>query len=104
MALLTYTMARRAQGFPGSTVVFGFSALVGMFIAGPASSQGREPVFVQGVEDSLSQPSVLILTDGSRFQTTLFEVRLLGALNTVRKKPYLVLAGRGSKECDANMS
>ena len=42
--------------------------------------------------------------DGSRFQTTLFEVRVLGILRTERKVPFLVLKGRGCTECDANTS
>jgi len=34
----------------------------------------------------------------------LFEVRVLGTLRAARKAPYLILEGRGCRECDANTS
>lgn len=48
------------------------------------------------------RPSVLVFSDGSRFETTLFDVRVLGALRTTRKAPYLILAGRSCGACGAN--
>lgn len=59
---------------------------------------------VAAVENSPDRVSVLVLRDGSRFETTLFEVTLLSALRTVGKKPYLVMSGRGCTNCDANIS
>jgi hypothetical protein len=44
------------------------------------------------------------LSDGSSFQTTLFGLRYLGELKAKQKKPFLILAGRGCDECDANTS
>lgn len=59
---------------------------------------------VQRVENHVDRPSVVVLKDGSRFQTTLFEVKALGALRTERKSPYLVLGARGCDRCDADLS
>ena len=50
------------------------------------------------------QLDTLILSDSTRFPTTLYEVQVLGALRTTRKYPYLVLSGRGCTDCDANIS
>ena len=43
-----------------------------------------------------------MLNNSERFQTTLFDVSVLGTLGTARKTPYLVLAGRSCNQCDAN--
>jgi hypothetical protein len=74
-----------------------------MVVAGWASDAGEESL-VASVENLPDKPSVLVFKDGSRFQTTLFEVRVLGILRTERKVPFLVLKGRGCTECDANTS
>jgi hypothetical protein len=46
----------------------------------------------------------LVLPDGSKFRTTLYGLKLLGELKTVRKLPYYVLSGLGCNGCDANTS
>jgi hypothetical protein len=97
-------ISRGPGGLRGRGVACLLSVLAGALVLGSDPSQGREPAFVQGIENAPSQPSVLILDDGSRLQTMLFEVRVLGTLKTVREKLYLVLAGRGCRECDANIS
>jgi hypothetical protein len=48
------------------------------------------------------RPSVLVFEDGTRFETTLYDVRVLGALRTTWKAPYLILAGRSCGACGAN--
>jgi len=47
---------------------------------------------------------ILVLPDGSRFQSTLYGLKVIGQLRTVHKLPYYVLAGVGCQECDANVS
>jgi hypothetical protein len=47
---------------------------------------------------------VLEWPDGRRFVTTLFGVRLIGEPPGTTKLPFLVLAGRGCSDCDANES
>ena len=48
--------------------------------------------------------SALVLADGQRFQTTLYQVKVLTELRTERKVPYIVMVGRGCVNCDANNS
>jgi hypothetical protein len=47
---------------------------------------------------------ILDLPDGSKFQTTLYDLKVIGQLRTVHKLPYYVLSGVGCQECDANVS
>jgi hypothetical protein len=47
---------------------------------------------------------VLVLPDGSKFETTLYQLKIIARLKTERKLPYYILAGRGCQECDANTS
>ncbi len=47
---------------------------------------------------------VLDLPDGSKFQTNLYDMKVIGPLRTVHKLPYYVMSGVGCQECDANMS
>jgi hypothetical protein len=46
----------------------------------------------------------LTLPDGSKFRTTLYELKVIGELRTAKKIPYFILSGRGCDECDANTS
>jgi hypothetical protein len=47
---------------------------------------------------------ILEWPDGRRFVTTLVGVRVIGQLPAATKSPFLVLAGRGCTDCDANVS
>ena len=47
---------------------------------------------------------VLTLSDGSKFQTTLYGVKVIGKLKTKKKFPYYILSGVGCNGCDANRS
>ena len=47
---------------------------------------------------------ILVLPDGSKFQTALYHLKVIGQLRTVHKLPYYVLSGVGCHECDANVS
>ena len=38
------------------------------------------------------------------FKTTLYHLKVIGELTTVRKLPYYILSGIGCHECDANVS
>ena len=67
-------------------------------------SNASDPSPVRAVENYRDKRSVLVLHDGTRFETMLFEVRVLGILRTERKAPFLVLEGRGCTQCDANTS
>lgn len=69
-----------------------------------SASDASEADPVASVENFPGKPSVLVFKDGSRFQTTLFGVQVLGILWAERKAPFLVLRGRGCSECDANTS
>lgn len=62
------------------------------------------PSPVSTIENYAERPSIVVLSDGTRFETTLYEVEILGALPAARKTPYLVLEGRGCTQCDANTS
>jgi len=80
------------------------SLALGQAVVAGSASGASEPGPVASVENSPEKPSVVVFKDGSRFQTTLFEVRVLGILRTERKVPFLVLEGRGCTDCDANTS
>jgi hypothetical protein len=58
-----------------------------------------QPFFAQ-----TSQTGSLTLPGGSKFKTTLYELKLIGTLRTEHKLPYYVLSGVGCQECDANRS
>jgi len=47
---------------------------------------------------------ILELPDGSKFQTTLYHLKVIGQLRTIHKLPYYVLSGVGCHDCDANVS
>jgi len=46
----------------------------------------------------------IVLPNGSRFQTTLYRLKVVGELSSTSKSPYFVLSGFGCSECDANRS
>jgi hypothetical protein len=48
--------------------------------------------------------SALILDDGRRFQTTLYQVKVLAELHAQQKLPYIVMVGRGCINCDEHDS
>lgn len=47
---------------------------------------------------------VVTLSDGSKFQTTLYDLKVIGKLRTKKKFPYYILSGVGCNGCDANTS
>ncbi len=47
---------------------------------------------------------VVPLAGGDRFQTTLYDLSVIGQLRATRKQPYYVLAGRRCEGCDANLA
>lgn len=47
---------------------------------------------------------VLSLPDGSKFKTTLYNMKVIGQLRTTKKLPYFILAGTTCTECDENTS
>ena len=85
-------------------LVLVMSLTLGQAMVAGSVSDASEPSTVASVENFPEKPSVLVFKDGSRFQTTLFEVRVLGILRTERQVPFLVLEGRGCTQCDANTS
>ncbi|MGH9546089.1 MAG: hypothetical protein ACRD23_12845 [Terriglobales bacterium] len=61
----------------------------------------------QRTEDKVTSPSqfgVLTLSDGSKFKTTLYDLKVIGKLGTKKKLPYYILSGVGCNGCDANTS
>ena len=69
--------------------------------ASDSASSTRQNMSAAVVEDSVG---ILELPDGSKFTTTLYELKVVGQLRTARKLPYYILSGRGCQECDANTS
>lgn len=73
-----------------------------------------KPVFsAQGATASAPLPKVekgqygtgiLDLPNGLKFQTTLYDLTVVGQLHTAHRLPYYVLSGVGCNECDANVS
>jgi hypothetical protein len=51
--------------------------------------------------ESDNVPGDLILLDGSKFRTSLYELKVIGQLPTAEELPYFILSGRGCYECDA---
>ena len=47
---------------------------------------------------------VLRLPDGSKFKTTLYNMKVIGQLRTTKKLPYFILAGTTCTKCDENTS
>jgi hypothetical protein len=68
------------------------------------------PLFAQStandvkVVKSKDGSGTLVLPDGTKFQTSLYNLKLLGQLKTDRKLPYYILAAVGCDQCDANIS
>ena len=63
-------------------------------------SGATEPIAVS----TPGKMGTIIFTDKSSFSTTLYGLRYVGQLKAKNKLPFLVLAGRGCDECDANTS
>ena len=47
---------------------------------------------------------ILSLPDGSKFKTTLYNMKVIGQLRTRKKLPYFILSGTTCTECDENTS
>jgi hypothetical protein len=60
----------------------------------------ERPTGANGVE----LMGILHLPDGSKFQTTLYELKVIGQLRSKHKLPYYILSGLGCQGCDANVS
>lgn len=60
----------------------------------------------QHAENQQTSPKfgVVTLSDGSKFQTTLYDLKVIGKLRTKKKFPYYILSGVGCNGCDANTS
>ena len=60
----------------------------------------------QHAEDQQTSPKfgIVTLSDGSKFQTTLYDLKVIGKLSTKKKFPYYILSGVGCNGCDANTS
>ncbi len=50
------------------------------------------------------QTSFLELRDGSRFKTSIYELKPIGELHTSKKQPYYIFSGRSCRDCDANIT
>lgn len=56
------------------------------------------------IENSQDRPSLIRFQNGKTFVTTLFQVKYLGHLTNSGNAPFLILAGRGCQDCDANLA
>jgi hypothetical protein len=93
-------IARRVMIAVGFATVFSTARSLAQ-----ASRLGLSPPdLVRSIENYDDRPSIVVLNGGQQFQTTLYEVKVLATLSTERKTPYLVMAGRGCMNCDANTS
>ena len=75
--------------------------------AGPPPA--AKPAAIPAAGGSAAPPAddrwgVVSLADGSQFQTTLYDLTVIGRLRTTQKQPYYLLAGRGCLDCDANLA
>lgn len=73
----------------------------------PLSTHSQSPVSRAEAASAVNgetRMGILDLPDGSKFQTTLYHLKVVGQLRTVHKLPYYVLSGVGCYECDANLS
>jgi len=72
---------------------------------GPAASAAAQTV-ARGASAAAGKDGlgILELPDGSRFKTTLYELKVIGQLRSAHKLPFYILSGRGCQECDANTS
>lgn len=66
-----------------------------------ARSQRSHEVIPPGNQSAVGS---FALPDGSRFVTTLYDLKVVGKLRTKKKLPYYILSGIGCTECDANTS
>ncbi|MBI4751131.1 MAG: hypothetical protein HY774_21850 [Acidobacteria bacterium] len=56
------------------------------------------------IENFPDYPSSIRFQNGKTFVTTLFQVKYLGQLTSSGSAPFLILAGRGCQDCDANLA
>jgi hypothetical protein len=63
-----------------------------------AQQMNKQPTTSAGVV------GVLNLPDGSKFETALYNMKVIGQLRTAKKLPYFILAGTTCTECDENTS
>jgi hypothetical protein len=71
--------------------------------ATPVHSPDPRPEAANAVNGE-NRMGILVLPDGSKFQTTLYDLKVIGQLRAVHKLPYYVLSGVGCQGCDANVS
>lgn len=92
------------------TVVLSMCILIALFgeVRGETQAGGIATI-VQSVEnpvasDGRAAPSIIHFRNGRRFETTIYEVQVIGVLRVDGKMPYVVMAGRSCSECDANIA
>ena len=71
--------------------------------AAPVHPSAPHPESRSAVSEE-NRTGTLDFPGGSKFQTTLYDLKVIGQLRTVQKLPYYVLSGVGCQECDANVS
>src|ERR1035437_1486831 len=74
-----------------------FFVIVALFAA------TARPIGAQQMK-SANQTGILTLPDGSKFKTTIYGMKVIGRLRTIKKLPYLILSGTTCTECDENIS
>lgn len=88
-----------------SIVVLGMIvASIGCSNRSPQSDRAAEPPLPTVESGSKGGMGVLDLPDGSKFKTSLYDLKVIGQLRTARKLPYYVLSGIGCNGCDADVS
>jgi len=93
-----WKVARRERTM--RTVKTAFVASVFCFACTLLSAQSHGVRAVTG-RDGLG---ILVLSDGARFKTSLYHLKVIGELRATHKSSYYVLSGVGCTECDANTS
>src|SRR5690348_1105894 len=69
-----------------------------------SAQAGTANIPLPKVEKGENGMGILDLPNGSKFQTTLYGLAVMGRLHATNKLPYYVLSGVGCQECDANVS
>jgi hypothetical protein len=70
----------------------------------PQQSSAAAEWSIAEVRNDPDHPTIIRFAEGREFTTTLYGVVYLGEILVPGRAPYLVLAGRGCTECDANLA
>ena len=85
---------------PAYSVAVKPAILLALFVLCIPAAHGQTAKVVTG-KDGIG---TLVFPDCTRFETTLYHLKVIGKLNAAHKLPYFILSGVGCTECDANVA